>query len=302
MRRYNLTGPFIAAMTVVLNMSTAPETVLAAADHTPTAILVDKKTNQLHMTEYRDGAYKILKTYSATVGKVSGDKTDEGDLKTPEGIYHFSSWLKPPSLKPEFGAMAFYINYPNPYDQIAGRTGFDIMLHATNEPARLKLGFDSKGCIVLKNEDIREIQPHIRLNLTPILIFSELTPEFKTPGKDSKLRAFFEKWTKSWESKDIEPYMATYHSLFSAQGKDRDAWKAYKVALSKRYKTIRVKVENIQYFKHPKYSMITFVQDYASTLKGGGVGHRSRGTKVLYVAEEDGALKIIAETYTSLMW
>ena len=283
----------------VLALGLLPHVILAA---TPTVVIVDKKKNQLHLAEYQEGEYKILKTYSATVGKVKGDKVDEGDLKTPEGIYHFSALLKPPSLKPEFGVMAFYVNYPNPYDQIAGRTGYDIMLHATNEPARLKLNFDSKGCVVVGNSDLEELQPRIRLSLTPILIFSEFTSEFMKPATDTKLRGFFDRWTKSWETKDIEPYISNYHSLFSAQGKDRDGWKAYKSALNRRYKTIQVKVENVQFYKHPKYSMITFVQDYRSKLNSGRDGHRSRGTKVLYVAEEDGEFKIIAETYTTLMW
>jgi hypothetical protein len=48
--------------------------------------------------------------------------------------------------------------------------------------------------------------------------------------------------------------------------------------------------------------MITFTQNYRSKLKDGSWGHRSRGTKILYVAEEQGQPKIIAETYTTLMW
>jgi hypothetical protein len=50
--------------------------------------------------------------------------------------------------------------------------------------------------------------------------------------------------------------------------------------------------------------MITFTQDYHSTLKGGHPGFHSRpGTKVLYVAEENGVPKIIAESYTAnLSW
>src|SRR4051794_34724716 len=81
----------------------------AASPKVPTAILVDKKTNNLQVVEYRDGAYQVIKTFHATLGKVAGDKEDEGDLKTPEGIYTFKSHLTPPSLKPKFGAMAFYL-------------------------------------------------------------------------------------------------------------------------------------------------------------------------------------------------
>ena len=103
-----------------------------------TAILVDKKTKTLMVTEYVDGAYRPIKTFHATLGKVEGDKMDESDLKTPEGIYTFTSLLRPPGLARKFGVMAFYIDFPNTYDKLAGRTGNGIMLHATNEPDRLK--------------------------------------------------------------------------------------------------------------------------------------------------------------------
>ena len=267
-----------------------------------TALLVDKKTNTLQVTEYRDGAYFPIKTFHATLGKVKGDKEDEGDLKTPEGIYTFKSILRPPSLKPKFGAMAFYLNYPNTYDQMAGRTGFDIMLHATDTPERLKLNYDSEGCIVVENEQIREIAPYVRLGLTPILVFPELSDNYLKPGQDQKMRVFFKDWISAWESRKVENYISFYHSDFSAQGMNRDQWKAYKGNLNSRYSWISIGPEDVRYYSHPKYSMITFTQNYHSKLRSGSQGHRSRGTKILYVAEEAGRPKIIAETYTTLMW
>src|SRR3989338_5743044 len=110
----------------------------AAIAPLPTVILVDKATNNLQLAEYAADKYKILKTFHTTVGRVKGDKEDEGDLKTPEGIYRFTARLTPPTLKPKFGVMAFYMDFPNSFDRLAGRTGSHIMLHATNEPDRLK--------------------------------------------------------------------------------------------------------------------------------------------------------------------
>lgn len=266
------------------------------------AILVDKKTNTLHVCEYADGQYKVLKTYHATLGQVKGDKEDESDLKTPEGIYTFKSYLTPPSLQPKFGVMAFYINFPNTFDQLAGRTGNGIMLHATNEPERLKKNYDSQGCVVVKNEELREIKPYIRLGLTPILIFSELTDEYLNPGKDSNLKNFFESWIHAWESKNIDQYITHYHTEFSANGKNKSEWKKYKASLNKRYTTIEINPERVHFYRHPKYSMVTFTQNYRSMLRSGAWGHRSHGTKILYIAEEGGQPKIIAETYTDLMW
>ena len=294
---------FQRAFVMLLGLSLAAcSPALSAPNKTPTAILVDKSTNTLKLAEYINGEYKVIKTYHTTLGKVQGDKQDEGDLKTPEGIYTFKSLLRPPSLKPKFGAMAFYLNYPNTYDTIAGHTGSDIMLHATDTPMRLKQNFDSLGCVVVENEELRDLAPHIRLGLTPILIFPELTAEYMKPGQDPQLKTFFESWIKDWEHKDLNDYINHYHSDFTAQGKNRSAWKAYKGSLNNRYASIEIGPEDIQYYRHPKYSMITFTQNYRSKLKGGGWGHRSRGTKILYVGEESGAPKIIAETYTTLMW
>jgi murein L,D-transpeptidase YafK len=281
----------------------APESIgLAASKGNTTAILVDKKTNTLSVNEYVDGSFRPLKTYHATLGKVEGDKMDESDLKTPEGIYTFTTRLTPPGLAKKFGVMAFSLNFPNTYDKLAGRTGSGIMLHATDEPERLKKDYDSEGCVVVRNEELEEIRPEIRLGLTPILIFADLTDEYRNPGRDEKLRAFFNDWVKAWENKDIEAYISHYHSDFSDHGKDRAAWKAYKASLNKRYSSIQIGPEDVRFYRHPKYSMVTFTQNYQSKLVGGGWGHRSRGTKILYVAEEAGQPKIIAETYTTLMW
>ncbi len=287
-----------------------PHLVLAAGVQKKkvySAILVDKATNSLEITDLQDGEYVVKKKYHVTLGKVKGDKEQEGDQKTPEGIYTFKARLTPPQLKAKFGVMAFYMAYPNDYDRIAGRTGFDIMFHATDVPDRLKQDYDSEGCVVVRNEELTEIAPEIRIGLTPILVFPNLTAEYRKPGKDPSIRSFFESWISAWEKRDITGYIDHYHSDFSAQNKDRDGWKAYKSALNTRYAEIRIGPEDVLYYKHPKYWMITFTQNYQSKLKGSGGktagwGHRSRGTKILYVAEEAGKPKIIAETYTQLMW
>lgn len=272
---------------------------LTYASDKSTVILVDKKTNQLHLSEYDQGHYRILRTYHATLGRVKGDKEDENDLKTPEGIYHFVAHLTPPGLRAKFGAMAFPMNFPNAFDRLAGRTGNGIMLHATNEPDRLKQNYDSEGCVVLKNEEIREIQPYIRLGRTPILVFAELTPELLTPGEDVHLKTFFESWIHDWESKNLDGYMNHYHSEFTANGKNKGAWKTYKGQLNSRYSSIEVDPQEVRYYRHPKYSVVTFVQNYRSRLKGGAWGHRSSGSKTLFIAEEGQQLKIIAETFSN---
>ncbi|MBS1958518.1 MAG: L,D-transpeptidase family protein [Bdellovibrionales bacterium] len=276
--------------------------------HLHTLILVDKKTNLLHLAHYEaDDSYKILKTYHTTTGKVKGDKEQEGDLKTPEGVYQFSSKILPPTLAKKFGAMAFYMNFPNAYDQIAGCTGNGVMLHGTDTPERLKKDFDSEGCIVLAADDLKEVEKSIQLALTPILVFDELTSEYQNAGPAAKaqidkLHEFFNSWIKDWESRDIEKYMSHYHTDFASPIKgrmfNRDQWKDYKNQLTKKYSQIVVNASDPYFFRHPKYTMMMFTQDYTSTLKNGAKGLVSRGTKILYIAEENGVPKIISESFT----
>src|SRR5262249_35088386 len=140
--------------------------------------------------------------------------------------------------------------FPNTYDQLAGRTGSGVMLHATNEPKRLEKEFDSLGCVVVKNEEIEEIKSSIKLGLTPILIFPELTPEYLKPGQDQALVSFFKSWIQSWETKNLDDYISHYHSDFSAQGKDKAAWKAFKASLNKRYASIEIGPESVLYYRH----------------------------------------------------
>lgn len=299
---YSLRLSFFALALTLLPSVVDAEAVKTPVHKNTTAILVDKKTNSLQLCEYVDGAYKVLKTYHATMGQVKGDKEDEGDLKTPEGIYTFKTRMTAPQLAKKFGTLAFYLNFPNTFDELAGHKGSNIMLHATDTPERLKKSYDSLGCVVVNDEEIHEIAPHVRVGLTPILIFPELTDEYLKPGQDTTLRSFFDSWIKAWETKDLDSYIDHYHSDFSAQGKNKAAWRAYKAGLNKQYTSIEIGPEDVRIYRHPKYTMITFTQNYHSKLHNGGWGHRSRGTKILYIAEEAGKPKIIAETYTTLMW
>jgi murein L,D-transpeptidase YafK len=269
----------------------------------PHVILVDKKKNELHVSQYQEkDSLKILHTYHTTMGKVRGDKEEEGDLKTPEGIYHFKTKVKPPQLQAKFGVMGFHMDYPNAYDRIAGRTGSAIMLHATDDIRRMNFDFDSEGCIVLNNDNILEVSKYIRLGLTPIMVFEDLKERYINGTDLDTYHKFFKSWISAWENKDIEAYMAHYHSDFEGQGKDFKTWKTYKNALNQRYHQISVGASDPYFFRHPKYTMMMFTQDYESKLKSGRVAMKSRGTKILYFAEENGKPKIITENYTERLW
>lgn len=263
-------------------------------------VLVDKSKHQLHVAEYQPENFKIIKTYHCTTGKVEGDKMVEKDLKTPEGVYFFKSRHMPPALKKKFGNMAIYVDYPNPVDRQHGKTGYDIMLHATDDPSRLKRDLDSEGCVVVDNHEIEEISPHVYLNLTPLIIYQEMKPEYLKEGSNAEVHAAFEKWFKAWENKDLETYIGSYTEGFTYNGMNKKKYREYKKTLNAKYETIKVNPTNTRFFHHPKYEVIIFGQNYISTLKGGRIGFKSSGTKILYfVKDETGQYKVAAEEYTN---
>ncbi|MBI3544784.1 MAG: L,D-transpeptidase family protein [Deltaproteobacteria bacterium] len=275
-------------------------TVDARAHDPFSVVLVDKATHSISLGAYDGGRIEIKKKFHVTLGKAQGDKVAEKDLKTPEGIYFLTTKLTPPSLKKKFGAMAFMVNYPNPIDQLAGKTGYDIMLHSTDDPPRLKRDYDSEGCVVIGDDEISEIDKEVKLGLTPIIIYPELKQEYLAPTSQAEVRQAFDRWLGAWNGKDLETYIGSYSQKFHYSGMNIKQYRAHKASLNQRYAEIKVRAENLRFYAHPKYDVASFTMYYESKLKNGAKGFRSAGTKHLYFVKEDGALRILDESYSSV--
>lgn len=260
-------------------------------------VIVDKSKFQLHIADYKNGL-NIIKTYAVTLGKNSGDKMLEGDQKTPEGIYRFTTRYVAPSIKKKLGAMAFYVDYPNSIDRRDKKTGFDIMLHSTDDPSRLERSQDSDGCIVVDDARIKEIANYIHTPVTTLLIYDQLKPEYLQSETSGDLKIAFDKWIAAWSKKDIEAYIGAYAQDFKYESMNREQYRVYKNSLNKKYETIDVKATDARFFRHPKYDLVTFTQEYSSTFKGGRKAFVARGQKRIYFTREAGLLKIFSEEFS----
>lgn len=117
--------------------------------------------SQRTMTLLRNGA--VLKTYKVALGhEPKGAKTEQGDNKTPEGLYTID-FRNPHS---QFH-LALHISYPNPADrEQARKLGVDpggaIMIHglpasyAWLGPLHRKTDW-TLGCVAVTNPEIEEI-------------------------------------------------------------------------------------------------------------------------------------------------
>ncbi len=149
-----LAGGLLAAF--FISQRYRPETpALPAADR----VLVEKAARRL--TLLREG--RPLKTYRVALGgNPLGHKEQEGDQRTPEGVYTIDFHKADSSFH-----RALHITYPNAEDtaRAAARgvpAGGDIMIHGLpNENpdwGALHVERDwTAGCIAVTNEEIEEI-------------------------------------------------------------------------------------------------------------------------------------------------
>jgi murein L,D-transpeptidase YafK len=261
---------------------------------TDPVVVVDKKTFQTHLANYNDGHLDIVKTFRTTMGKVMGDKIMEGDEKTPEGIYEFLYRAQAPQLKPKFGPLALYVGYPNAMDKYGAKTGFDILIHGTDTPERLQKQFDSLGCMVLDNDNVRTISDNVKMKDTKLIItkdWSKLADASRLP----KAQQFFDRWIKAWSNKDLSTYIESYADEFRMDGMNRLAYAKYKEALNRKYEAINVTATDVKYYFHEKYDLITYTQHYSSTFPGGKAAYSGESSKKLYLQDRNGHYRIIVE-------
>jgi murein L,D-transpeptidase YafK len=179
-------------------------------------------------------------------------------------------------------------------DKNGAKTGFDILVHGTDDPARLERQFDSLGCVVLDNENVKTVSENVNLKDTKIIITRDFAA-LNESGRLPKAKAFFNGWLKAWSEKDLTGYVESYADEYKAEGMNRLAFAKYKNELNKKYDTIKVTASDVKYFLHEKYDLVTFTQHYSSTFAGGKPAFNGVSKKNLYLQERNGAYRIVME-------
>lgn len=157
---------------------------------------VYKADRRMELLTKTDSGYEVVKSYSINLGgQPLGHKTQEGDQKTPEGLYTLD-WKNPDSAY----HLSIHISYPNQADKARARElgvspGGEIFIHGMpnktrdwawlvsptlyllgselpNESIHQTLSmFDwTNGCIAVHNKEMQEIYDLVSTP-TPIEIF-----------------------------------------------------------------------------------------------------------------------------------
>ncbi len=190
------------------------------------AIAVDASRSRLYLFENSADGLKLVADYYVSVGKSGIDKSVEGDLRTPLGVYYITGRLDPKTLKPFYGAGALPINYPNPYDTRRGKTGGGIWLHGTpvTQFARAPLATD--GCVVIANPDLQRILQTVEIRSTPVVISERLqwVPQQQAHAAVQAFEQTFAAWRGAKSKGDVVRTLGFYATDFNSYGKSLTDW------------------------------------------------------------------------------
>ena len=291
-----------ARLTGYLSLSNdveVPQALLSLSRDTEYALIIDKSKNRLYV--YRNFGPglppELVDDFYIVLGKKTGDKYREGDLRTPNGVYFVTSYLPDEKLPPLYGSGAFPVNYPNELDRRLRKTGNGIWLHGTDKSLYSRPPLDSEGCVVLTNEEFSRIARYIEIGRTPMVISEEVQ---WSSGRDwldmnIEIQATLERWRQSWENIDLENYLNMYDVGFWARGHDFESWQSYKkqVFAGKTYQ--KIDLSDISLLGYPRVAdsrpmvVASFRQNYRSNNYNGEMKKR------LYMVKETGAWKVLYE-------
>jgi murein L,D-transpeptidase YafK len=269
-------------------------------------LVVEKSTHRLFLYENKNKSPKLIKIFNIATGKITGNKQYRGDKKTPEGIYNFGTFHSSKYLTDKYGkdaliygAGAFTMNYPNVIDRRNGKTGGGIWLHSAENDSRVNKNLVSRGCVVAKDLDLKEISQYIDLKNTQIIVtqnISFIREETWLKNKE-EITSTIVNWANSWKNKDFEGYIDQYSKKeFHSESRGNFyGYKAYKKAVFSRAGNPKINFQNISILNNKDYSVVTLEQNYSSDII------QDVGKKVLYLKRNNEyQWKIVSETWTKL--
>jgi L,D-transpeptidase YnhG len=280
-----------------------PKQFLSLSSRSRHAIAIDASRSRLYLFEnlaasgetslpVQGTQLRLLADFYISVGQLGIEKQQEGDRKTPVGIYYITSRLDTSKLPDLYGTGALPINYPNALDQQRGKTGHGIWLHGTPSNQFVRAPEASDGCIVLANPDLERLMSKVQPRTTPVVIAAEL--EWVQPQTLQNEREDFEGVLRNWlEAKNrgqLYRLKWFYAERFSHKGNDLSQWWPQ---LEREIQTSENRQLTIQTLSmlHWQDSEETMVVSFSE----GAEGQRRTVDKRQYWVREKGRWKIFSE-------
>jgi murein L,D-transpeptidase YafK len=203
-----------------------PSEFLTLSPSNKHAIAIDASRSRLYLFENRSSGLALISDFYISVGKSGLEKSSEGDLKTPLGVYFITSNLNPKTLKNFYGSGALPINYPNVLDSKRGKTGKGIWLHGTPPDQFSRPPKATDGCVVLSNPDLLQIIKTVAVRTTPVVISKRLNWVSPTTTQLTKkpFETALNEWRMAKSAGNLEKVLDFYSPDFSSNGMSLPQW------------------------------------------------------------------------------
>ncbi|MBX2838990.1 MAG: L,D-transpeptidase family protein [Gammaproteobacteria bacterium] len=138
--------------------SMVPMNLIQLSKDTQHVVLVDLSSSTLFLYDSSLGRARLVKQHYIASGSGGYGKTQEGDLKTPLGVYRITGHRSDDSLPDLYGAGALILDYPNAFDKARQRGGSGIWLHGVPHNEWNRSPLSSEGCVTMANELFSDLQ------------------------------------------------------------------------------------------------------------------------------------------------
>lgn len=241
-------------------------------------------------TKDTNNSFALNQDFSAFVGKQTGDKQKEGDLKTPIGVYRLIKKLD--NVDSFYGPLAFVTSYPNTFDKIQGKNGSGIWVHGL--PYNQERDDFTKGCIAINNSNLEQLEEQIKW--TEALVYID-NSTYREVQKDELITLLSQLyiWKKAWKENNLDTYLSFYDQSFQrTDGLTIEQFKQYKERVFLKDEKKQIIFSKINVLPYPmahkkNVYLISFNETYRSR------SYQFDGEKELYVQLENDKLAILAE-------
>lgn len=216
----------LAALTEPPPSRALPRQFIDLPTSTRHAIAVDASRSRLYLFENDAQGLRLVADHYVSLGRLGVDKKEQGDQRTPLGVYFITSRLEARQLKDFYGPGALTLNYPNEYDRRRGKTGGGIWLHGVPPENYARTPQSTDGCVVLANDDLLRLLREVSPRRTPVIIAPriEWVVHSQTERERTAARALVEQWRQARSRGDMNRLMSFYSAQFTSGTADLAQW------------------------------------------------------------------------------
>lgn len=216
----------LAALTERPPAEALPRQFINIPTSTHHAIAIDASRSRLYLFANGPEGMHLTADHYVSLGRLGIDKKEQGDQRTPLGVYFITSRLERHQLKDFYGPGALTLNYPNEYDRRRGKTGSGIWLHGVPPENYARTPQSTDGCVVLANDDLQQLLRDVSPRRTPVVIAPKIdwVTRDQTERERQNARMLIEQWRQARSRKDVARLLEFYSPQFSSGTTDFAQW------------------------------------------------------------------------------